>query len=61
MLLDGGEVFPWAAPPRPSHRLRGKQGHVWALTEPVVDLDIGTIADPSNETLIGAGLGAPGL
>ncbi|CAK0879112.1 unnamed protein product [Prorocentrum cordatum] len=61
MLLDGGEVFPWAAPPCPSHRLHGKQGHVWALTEPVVDLDIGAITDPSNETLIGAGLGAPGL
>eukprot|EP00959_Pyramimonas_sp_CCMP1952_P408484 8561091-Pyramimonas_sp.AAC.1 len=61
MLLEGGEVSPWAAPPWPSHRLHGRQGHVWVLTEPVFDLDIGTLADPSNETLIGAGLGAPGL
>ncbi|CAK0797401.1 unnamed protein product, partial [Prorocentrum cordatum] len=61
VLLEGGEVSPWAAPPWPSHRLHGRQGHVWVLTEPVFDLDIGTLADPSNETLIGAGLGAPGL
>ncbi|CAK0882305.1 unnamed protein product [Prorocentrum cordatum] len=61
MLLEGGEVSPWAAPPWPSHRLHGRQGHVWVLTEPVFDLDIGTLADPSNETLIGAGLGAPRL
>ncbi|CAK0883464.1 unnamed protein product, partial [Prorocentrum cordatum] len=83
-LLDGGDVFPWAAPARPSHRLRGKQalpvadggvgdaladaatgsptpppeGHVWALAEPVPDLDIGAIVDPSSETLIGAGVDA---